>query len=128
MSRAAINSLIVLLATVLILAGGGGAPPIDAPGLHVLLVEQTEDRGKLTPDQMATVQWLPTHLEKVAPGAWRMHDADTPLDAEDEWVRAAMARERASLPWLIVSRGVRNYEGPLPSRSDIIGLTGEAKP
>lgn len=132
MSRSQVNSLIVVLTAIaLVLAAGGSPfspPPIDAAGLHVLLVEQSEDRSKLTPDQLATLAWLPGHLEAVAPGAWRIHDADTPLDREDEWVRQAMTRERKSLPWLIVSRGMRNYEGPLPSRSDIIGMTGEAKP
>lgn len=122
--------LLLIVGGLLLLFGGDGNPfapnPIDAEGLHILAVEESGDRANLTRDQLNTLEWLPGHCESVAPGAWRILDDDPDLSLEDGWVRQAMSRERSELPWLIVSGGARNYEGPLPSRIEIAGLTGSA--
>lgn len=95
-------------------------PPIPAAGLHVLIVEETADRGKLPAEQAAifTSQVLADELRKLCPDRWRILDDDTPTsNLPDVW-KSALALQRDRLPWLVVSNGNTGYSGPLPGSVD----------
>lgn len=90
-------------------------PPIPEPGLHVLIVEETEDRGKVPPSQanIFTSVALREYLDSKAKG-WRIFDQDVDLRLEAKLWQDAMARDRESLPWIVISNGKSGHEGPLP--------------
>lgn len=95
-----------------------GPAPIDVPGLHVLIVEETDDRDTIDKGQLAVLQSVLVREDvKAAGGQYRQYDAnETP--AEEPW-KTAMGRPRQSTPWLIVSNpGKGGFEGPLPSTID----------
>ena len=116
--------LLLIAVSVFMLAKGGGAlpafvpAPIDVPGLHVLIVEETDDRDTIDKGQLAVLQSVLVREDvKAAGGQYRQYDDDeTP--AEEPW-KTAMGRPRQSTPWLIVSNpGKGGFEGPLPSTID----------
>ena len=116
--------LLLIAVSVFMLAKGGGAlpafvpAPIDVPGLHVLIVEETDDRDTIDKGQLAVLQSVLVREDvKAAGGQYRQYDAnETP--AEEPW-KTAMGRPRESTPWLIVSNpGKGGFEGPLPSTID----------
>jgi hypothetical protein len=89
--------------------------PIPEPGLHVLIVEETEDRLKLPEGQrdiITATEWRASWMAKG--GEIRMRDPsdEHPNDAA-KWNKA-MQRPRSGLPWVIISNGTTGYEGPLP--------------
>lgn len=119
----AVLAIVVLL--VLLSRGAGpvappGPPaPIKADGLHVLIVEETAERGKLSAGQLAILTSVQIR-EYVASksGEMRILDDDAPLANESELWRQAMGITRQSLPWLIASNGKAGYSGPLPVSVD----------
>jgi hypothetical protein len=88
--------------------------PIPAAGLHVLIVEETDDRGRIPIGQLAALQSTQVRgYVQGKGGQFRQYDDDPPI-ADPLW-NAARSRPRQSLPWLIVSNGERGgFEGPLP--------------
>lgn len=95
-------------------------PLIDADGLHVLIVEEVDDRRSLSRDQLAVLTsstlrgWFTDHK-----AAWKVWDQHMDTTHEPEKWQAAMKLPRASLPWLIVScKGKSNFSGPLPATID----------
>lgn len=91
-------------------------PPIPGEKLMVLLVEESEDRDDIGPAKTAAL--MSTEVRsyvKSKQGKFRLLDDDVPLDKEAEWVKAGMANERASVPWLVVSNGKSGASEPLPA-------------
>jgi len=96
--------------------------PIPAAGFRVLVVyEATKGAPLLTAKQSNELYGadLANYLnakcvkEDGQPG-WRIWDKDTALANAPEIWRQAMGRNRAAVPWIIISDGQRGYEGPLP--------------
>lgn len=118
-------ALIALVWLALSMFDGGGNPfapaPIDAPGLNVLIVEETEARHTLPFAQvvaMGSVEWK--EYVKAKSGEWRQYDSEADLKNDDAKWRQAFARPRTSLPWLVVSNGKTGSEGPLPANLDAL--------
>lgn len=97
--------------------------PIDAPGLHVLLIEETDDRDTIDKGQLAVLQTTQIQQDvKAAGGQFKQYDANNPPEAEP-W-KSAMSRPRQSTPWLIVSnQGKGGFEGAVPSGDGAIEAT-----
>lgn len=89
--------------------------PLPVSSLHVLIVEEMDERASLPASQVGI--FTSTELRKWFEDndvQWRIFDKDVNLEhAEKKW-QDAMKRERASLPWVIVSNGRTGWEGPLP--------------
>ena len=101
--------------------------PIPAAGLHVLIVEESAERGKLPINQQsiilgATVRdYLDTHCAVEADGkthGYRIWDKDVATNNESQLWQDAMKRQRSSVPWVVISNGREGYEGPLPKSVD----------
>lgn len=97
--------------------------PIPLDGLRVLIVYESKDATRLPPGQrlIFTSGLVRTFLnESCVKGPdgrtpeWRLYDQDTPVENELPHWRDALARPRASVPWLVVSNGEAGFEGPLP--------------
>lgn len=90
-------------------------PPLPVQTLHVLVVEEKDDRAGLPASQVSI--FSSTELRKWLTennAQWRFFDEDVdPRFLEQKW-KDAMARPRASLPWTVISDGSKGYEGPLP--------------
>jgi hypothetical protein len=90
--------------------------PISEPGLHVLIVEETENRLTLPIGQLGILLsngWRTSFMAKG--GQIRALDASNKYPNDLPKWQAAFARPRASLPWAIISNGTTGYEGPLPN-------------
>ena len=91
----------------------GSTNPFTESGLHVLIVEETDDRAKLTAAQQSILTSVAVR-EAAAGGQFRILDPNAPLEnAEPVW-QAAMKLKRDSIPWLYVGNGSKGYSGPLP--------------
>lgn len=97
--------------------------PIPAAGLRVLIIFETKTPEKLTAGQREIIYSakVRSHLGTVCvkengwPG-YRIYDPDTSMVGETQLWRDAMARPRASLPWVLISNpGKGGYEGVLPT-------------
>lgn len=89
--------------------------PIDAPGLHVLIIEESGDRNQLPKDKLSVIQTtlIKQHIAEKG-GQYKLYDSSETPEAEP-W-KSAMARPRTELPWLLVSNGSKGgYEGPVPA-------------
>ncbi len=93
--------------------------PVASDSLRVLIVEESADRSKLPLGQLAVLTSTPFRKWLEANGAeWRMVDAnDSPQDLDDT-MKAMFARQRATLPWMIVCGPKGGAEGPLPDSPD----------
>lgn len=96
----------------------------DTVGMHVLIVEESADRSKIPPGQIDVMfgksvrDYLNAHCPMdpdLKRPAWNIWDKDVPLDNVSDVWRKALARDRKSLPWLLVGNGPAGYEGPLPA-------------
>jgi hypothetical protein len=104
-----------------------GPAPIPLPGLRVLVIYESADLSKLPPAQTAvlyskSLRDLLNAKCAVGPDGktkeWRIYDADVDTSGDVETWKAAMARPRRSLPWVVISNGAAGYEGPLPATVD----------
>lgn len=93
--------------------------PVASDSLRVLIVEESADRHKLPLGKLAVLTSTPFRQWLEANGAeWRMVDAnDSPQDLDDT-MKAMFARQRATLPWMIVCGPKGGAEGPLPDSPD----------
>lgn len=107
--------------------------PIPANGLHVLVLYETADLAKLTPQQRLILysQSIRDYLNaKCAMGPdgktrqWRLWDVNVDASNEQKIWQDAMKRPRQGTPWIIVSNHPKGgYEGPLPaSLADALDL------
>lgn len=102
-----------------------GPPPITGDGLRVLIVEETADRIRLTPDQREIILsraegGVLDYLDKKCPKGldgrtpeWRILDKDQDLSQESVAWKEAFSRTRSTLPWIAASNGKTGFEGPL---------------
>lgn len=106
-------------------------PPFKADKLSVLIVQQTEDVGKLTKEQREILQ-NSTELRRwvKSNGAdFRQFDADEDGQFLDQKWKAALAVPRQSLPWLVVANPKAGFSGPLPSTlPETLALLEKFKP
>lgn len=104
--------------------------PIEGKGLRVLFVVESADATKLTSGQNqilygSTRDFLNRHCAKGDDGTspdWRILDPDTPFTDKSHRFAKALARPRASTPWVIISNGETGYEGPLPESPEEMAL------
>jgi hypothetical protein len=88
---------------------------LPVSGLHVLIVEEMDSRSTLPASQVSIFtstelrSWLTTNNAQ-----WRMFDDDVPTDQLEQKWKDALARPRATLPWITLSNGRTGWEGPLP--------------
>ena len=99
--------------------------PIPLSGFRVLIVFET---GQGLPAAQSSIlygkrtrDYLDQHCVKGPNGQtpeYRIYDKDVSLANESKLWRDAMARPRASVPWVLVSNGTTGFEGPLPATVD----------
>lgn len=104
----------------------GGSAPFATDKLSVLIVEETSDRDDLPSAQVSAIEST-VWREYVAGkgGEVRVLEPEAKLSNEEDWVSAALAVKRDSIPWLVVSNGKRGSSGPLPENLD--GLLAKIK-
>ena len=107
--------------------------PVASDSLRVLIVEESSQRSQLPLGQLAVLTSTPLRKWLQSQNAnWRMVDAnDSPQDLDDT-MKAMFARQRATLPWLIVCGPKGGAEGPLPDSPEaaikaVEQFTGGAK-
>lgn len=116
--------LVILVCVYVVVGGSGGIPiidppdpaPIPVPGLHVLIVEETANRGSLPLDQLAILQstQIREHV-RAAGGLYRQFDEDQQMDEAPQVWQDAMKLPRDSVPWWIVSDGKTGVSAALPA-------------
>jgi hypothetical protein len=96
--------------------------PIPDAGLRVLIVYESAKLSSLPPAQylILTSTAFRTAMDStcVKVGSqpeWRIYDKDASVANESPIWQKAMARPRASHPWILVSNGKSGFEGPLPA-------------
>lgn len=99
--------------------------PISESGFRVLIVEEAQERVKLPASQLSifTSEELTDYCNAKCVKVnntpeYRIYDKDVKFTNESDVWKKAMAIERKSLPWLIVSNGRSGYSGPLPLTID----------
>lgn len=98
--------------------------PIPVTSLHVMVIEEMDDRHKLPASQVnifsstSLRHWLTENNVQ-----WRMFDDDVDQSQLDAKWKAALARPRASVPWVCASNGAKGFEGPLPkTEAELIAI------
>lgn len=98
--------------------------PIPVDGFRVLFVVETSDASKLPKEQLAILTsgevrgYLNSKCVSGPDGVtkeWRQWDQNVKTDGESKLWQDAMKRNRASLPWIVISDGKTGFEGPLPA-------------
>lgn len=102
--------------------------PIPVQGLHVLIVEETAERPRLTKEQLAILTASDVRAWLDANAKYRILDKDAPMDHDESVWRDAMRLPRQRVPWMICSNGQTGYSGPLPADSKaFLELVGKYK-
>lgn len=96
--------------------------PIAGDGLRVLFVVEHDDLTKYPPGQMSVMYgercraYLNAKCVRVgSQPQWFVVDQHAKV--AEPWA-SALARPRASLPWVLVSTGRDGFEGPVPATED----------
>lgn len=101
--------------------------PIPAAGLRVLIVYESADLSKYTPQTngilfgKAVRDYLQANCVVGPDGKtkeFRIWDKDLDGYGDSKLWGDAMKRPRSSVPWVIISNGKTGYEGPLPENAD----------
>lgn len=89
--------------------------PFPSTGLSVLIVEETEDRGKLPYKQLSvlTSTILRDRVNQLG-GEFRVWDQNVDAQFEAEKWREALSKPRDSLPWIYIANGDKGFSGELP--------------
>lgn len=102
-----------------------GPAPIPGDGLRVLIVYESSEVAKYAPGQITVLyakdvrDYLNARCVKANNWPeWRVFDKDADASGESDLWKAALKRDRKTLPWLVVSNGRDGYEGPLPASVD----------
>ena len=103
-------------------------PVVD--GFRVLIIEETERRRELPPDQLAILTSAPFRAWLGQQGAEsRIWDQQVDTAFEDDGWRAMLAVKRTSLPWIVVTGKSGGFSGPLPATvADTEALIARYKP
>lgn len=96
-----------------------GEPPIAGEGLRVLFVYESSQALPAALQQVFYGPEIRSYLNANAAKVdghsdWRIVDKDTKFTDANHRFAKALARPRASVPWLIISNGSAGYEGPFP--------------
>lgn len=94
--------------------------PVPGAGLHLLIVEETEDRVRL-PEAQRQVLFSPDLRQWLKNKGYAYRIWDRNVDASHEpsgWFKQALEVKRESLPWLVASNGKTGFSGPLPVSVD----------
>jgi hypothetical protein len=82
-------------------------PPFKTDKLAVLVIEETEERGKLTSGQldvlMGTADGTVRNWVTKNGGDFRLVDVSTPPTLDSQWVQDAFKVEHKSLPWMVAA-------------------------
>lgn len=104
-----------------------GPAPIPGDGLRVLVVYESADLTKYPASQVSALysadlrDYLNSHCAKGPDGKtaeYRIWDQNVSTVNESKTWQDAMKRNRAELPWIVISNGRDGYEGPLPKTKD----------
>lgn len=130
MNKKTANTLLIaVLLGLLLMRGQGCTPatvgpksPIDEPGLKVLVIEETDDRAKLTQGQYEALFSTDANSLRsyvlAKGGAFRPLDQhDKPEFLADAW-KKLFAEPRRKVPWIQVANPPRYFAGPLPETED----------
>lgn len=128
MSKATTTILLLLLLALLLLPGGsiGTSAPFKADRLCVLVVEETAERGKLTSGQLDVISsqaagsvqdYVRTHGGDI-----RIADSSKPPVQSADWVKAAYAVERKSLPWIVAANKSGGFSQPVTTPEEALRL------
>lgn len=91
-------------------------PILPGPGLKVAVVYESADLAKLPTAQRSLITSVPVrNYLNSKKATYRFFDPDEDFSADDAVWKAAAARPRASLPWIIISSETSGFEGPLPA-------------
>lgn len=98
-------------------------PPIPASGFRVCIIYESSKLNKLPSAQVSIITAkavrdylaLRCAIDDKGRKEFRFFDQDDPPSNISKVWQDAMARPRASLPWIICSNGLSGYEGPLPA-------------
>ena len=95
-------------------------PPMPVEKLHVLIIEETANRGSLLPEQALILQSvaLRRYVQQVG-GEFRQIDDDVVPDKMDKVWQDAWKLERGDSPWWIVSNGKGGVNEKLPANLDV---------
>ncbi|QVL32358.1 hypothetical protein KIH39_00110 [Telmatocola sphagniphila] len=97
--------------------------PIAAEGFRVLITFDNADQSGLNEDQQKAIygaelrSYLNSHCVLGPDGKlreWRIWATGMDVSGESKIWRDAYARDRQSVPWLLISNGKEGFEGPLP--------------
>lgn len=95
-------------------------PVITAAGPHVLIIEETADRGRLSTEQLTALFTVSSWAGKRG-FKWRVWDQQIDnQETDDPFWAAALALPRESLPWIVLADDDAGYSGPLPEDMDTI--------
>ena len=104
---------------------GPNPSPIDVDGLHVLIVEETEDRPELTDSQRDIFtstelrEWLAENtVDEGGSPAYRMFDDDMDLEHESE-VWQELRDEAEGTPWIVAASPEGFMKGPIPANTSV---------
>lgn len=104
-------------------------PPAPLPdaGFRVLFVVESKTKKDLPSAQLQALtskdvlDYLDSHCIKVDnQPEYRSYDPDTEMKNDSKVWQDAMARPRASVPWVLVTNGKEGFEGPLPPNKDAL--------
>lgn len=113
-------------------APGPSPSPVVASGLHVLIVEETSDRAKLTAGQIAILtsgdlqDWYEGNCAKEDNfRAYRCFDKDTKLEQENQVWRDMRAAVTLEPPCVLAVDGKRAVQFKLPADPEAMQATLE---
>lgn len=94
--------------------------PIPVAGFRVLIVYDTNKADAPALFAKKIRDYLEANCVKGPGGQpeWRIWPSDIDTSNESPTWKNAFARQRKSLPWLVVSNGQTGFEGPLPAKTD----------
>lgn len=95
--------------------------PIPVPGFRVLVVYDSKLGVPQQTTAKAVRDYAAAHCIKGPDNKtaeYRVLDAETDVSNMTDLWKTAMTRNRASLPWIVVSNGKQGFEGPLPPTTD----------
>lgn len=96
-------------------------PPVPGEGKHLLIIEETAERGRLPQGQLSIVRSVDLRSWLSNRGwEFRCWDDDTDPQREAQWWQDAMQLERTSVPWLVLSNGESGVSEPLPEDVDAV--------
>ena len=119
-------NFLCIFALLVVLSEGGwswniipSTAPIDVNRYTVVIVEETEKRQSLPPEQLNAINsqvWRDYVARQN--GRWRVLDPHTDVSKDKKWVQDSLSLHRDSLPWLIFADPNRGCSVPLPNNID----------